>query len=138
MTIMSNLRHQLKNSLFNTVQSFSKFILGSACFMLVMASCSKNSGAPAGLLSQAEMVNALTEIYITEEKINRLALTRDSADVVFDFMAGRVFEKIETEDSIFRISYDYYMDHPKEMELIYTALVDSLQLKEQRVPFIQP
>ena len=35
-------------------------------------------------------------------------------------------------DSVFKKSFDYYMDRPKEMELIYTALVDSLSLMEQR------
>jgi len=39
---------------------------------------------------------------------------------------------------VFRKSMDYYMDHPMEMELIYTSLVDSLNLREQRVPAVRP
>ena len=89
---------------------------------------------PEQLLTKEEMVAVLQEIYVTEEKINRLVLPRDSSETVFTLMEEKVFEKYNIPDSTFKQSLDYYMDRPKEMELIYTALVDSLQLKEQRVP----
>ena len=53
-------------------------------------------------------------------------------------MENKVFEKAAISDSLFRKSFDYYMERPREMELIYTALVDSLQLKEQRAPMEAP
>ncbi len=79
------------------------------------------------------MVKALTEIYLAEQKINRLGLPRDSAEREFDRFKQLVFEKIEVSDSVFKRSFDYYMDRPKEMEIIFTALVDSLSLMEQRI-----
>lgn len=80
------------------------------------------------------MVYVLTEVYLTEEKVNRLVIPRDSAQQVFESLQGKVFDKTGVPDSLFKVSFDYYMDRPQELEIIYTALVDSLQLKEQRTP----
>jgi hypothetical protein len=86
------------------------------------------------ILSQQEMVKALADIYIAEQKVSRLSLRVDSAALVFGSMEKKVFENLNVPDSVFRASVDYYMDHPDEMEMIYAVLIDSLQLREQRVP----
>jgi hypothetical protein len=96
-------------------------------------SCGKQK--PEGILSRAEMVQIMEELYIAEEKVNYLALSRDSAKRVAEVMGAKVFERAAVSDSVFRKSFDYYMERPKQMELIYTALVDTLQLREQRAPF---
>lgn len=84
------------------------------------------------------MAEIMEDLYIAEEKVNYLALSRDSAVEVAALMKNKVFEKAAISDSLFRKSFDYYMERPREMELIYTALVDSLQLKEQRAPMETP
>lgn len=84
------------------------------------------------------MVEIMEDLYIAEEKVNYLALSRDSAVEVAALMENKVFEKAAISDTLFRKSFDYYMERPREMELIYTALVDSLQLKEQRAPMETP
>jgi hypothetical protein len=107
------------------------------CFLLLPAllgllvSCNK-SARPEGILSQADMVKTLTEVYVAEEKVNRLGLVRDSGEKVFDSLRVRIFRNMPYPDSVFKRSLNYYTDRPKEMQDIYTALVDSLQLREQR------
>jgi len=101
--------------------------------LLLTAACASRERKPAGLLSRDEMVKTLAEIYIAEDKVNHLALTNDSGQQIFKAMLPKVMAKAGTSDSLFRLSYDYYTDHPREMEEIYTALVDSLNLREQRV-----
>jgi len=81
------------------------------------------------------MVQIIGDLYVAEEKVNNLALSRDSAKSVFHVMGQKVFENAALSDSTFKRSFDYYMEHPREMELIYTALVDTLQLREQRAPY---
>jgi hypothetical protein len=114
---------------FGNIKRIFLLLVGLACIV----SCAKKS--PEGIMSRPEMVQVMEDIYIAEEKINQLALSRDSAKIVFEVMQGKVFENAATSDSAFRKSFDYYMERPKEMELIYTALVDTLQLREQRSPF---
>jgi hypothetical protein len=118
------------------VKGIRHFSIQIILFVAVCAawlSCAKKS--PEGVLTKQEMVQIMEKLYIAEEKINHLALSRDSARKVFLALKAEVFESAATKDTVFKTSFDYYMERPKEMELIYTALVDSLQLREQRVPF---
>jgi hypothetical protein len=99
----------------------------------VMFSCGGTS-RPDNVLSKPEMVETFMEVYIAEEKVNRLSLPRDSATIVFDSMRVRIFKKMEMEDTVFKSSLQWYTAHPAEMQDILTALVDSLQLREQKAP----
>lgn len=76
----------------------------------------------------------MIDIYIAEEKVGKLKLTADSSAALFEIFKGKVLDKAALEDSVFEESFYYYLDRPKEMEQIYSAIVDSLQLKEQRAP----
>jgi len=105
----------------------------TAALCIAALSCNKLDEKPApGILSHAEMVTVLQEIYIAEEKVNRLALPRDSATQVFGLMEVKVYEKTGVDDSVFRVSLNYYLAHPKQLEKIYAAVLDSLQLREQK------
>lgn len=79
-------------------------------------------------------MQVMEDLYIAEEKVNHLYLSRDSAKQVFKAMSEKVFLDAAVTDSAFRKSFDYYMERPRQMEIIYTALVDTLQLREQRAP----
>lgn len=110
---------------------FFSFILG---FSIVVACGKPAEKKPEYILSQEQMVQALAEVYIAEQKVNALSVNADSAWLVFGSMEKKIFQNLNIPDSVFRASVDYYMDHPKEMEMIYAVLIDSLQLREQRVP----
>lgn len=84
------------------------------------------------------MLELLSDIYVVEQKVNTLGLKRDTADQIFEKLKDKVFEKAGTTDSIFHLSLDYYMDRPKIMEGIYSQLVDSMNLREQRILSGQP
>jgi hypothetical protein len=101
--------------------------------LFVLAACKEKADKPANILSPDQMVKALAQVYIAEQKVNNIGLNLDSAQIVFDKIKGRVFEDAGVPDSTFKKSFDYYMDRPKELELIYTALVDTLNLYEQRL-----
>jgi hypothetical protein len=108
-------------------------ITGVFVVLLLFFSCRGLDKDNQPVLTRSQMVKALTEIYISEQRINRLGLPRDSAEVEFRRFKEIIFENIGVSDSVFKRSFNYYMDRPKEMEMIYTALVDSLSLMEQRV-----
>lgn len=115
--------------------TFKYRIFALAIGFFALSSCEKTAPAkPDYILSQEQMVKTLAEVYIAEQKVSRLQLNADSAAVVFGSLEKKVFSNLNVHDSVFRASLDYYMDHPKEMERIYGALVDSLQLREQRAP----
>lgn len=84
------------------------------------------------MLSHQEMVTTLAEVYVTEEKIARLGLGPDSATKVLDLLRDNIAEKTGIPDSTFRTSLEYYAHRPQELEKIYSILVDTLHLREQR------
>ena len=108
--------------------------MGILCF-----SCGKKEQLPDGILNEDQMVATLSELYIGEQKIGTLGITRDSLRQVFSAMQGRIFDKVSAnvhthvDDSVFRRSLDYYMARPQTLEMIYTALIDTLNLHEQRM-----
>lgn len=104
----------------------------SIVLIVFLIACSTRERVPAGVLDKETMVKVLTEMYIGEEKVNRLGLVRDSSEKVFKIIDEKIQQKTGVPDSVFRRSLDYYYNHPQDMELIYTALVDTLNLQEQR------
>ena len=110
-----------------------------ACSVMVvglamLASCHSRNSVPSGILDRDQMVHSIIEIYLAEEKLKSMNLPPDSAKKFFNTMDDKVFEKLGTSDSILKESFDYYMLHTKELEEIYSAVVDSLNLMEQRAP----
>lgn len=98
---------------------------------MVVLSCArkKNEGE---ILSPEQMVARLADVYLLEQKTMRLAQPSDSGVNAFNYMKTHAFKSVGLEDSVFRKSYDYYTDRPAELEKIYTALIDTLNLREQR------
>jgi hypothetical protein len=105
--------------------------------LVVVSACKRLEQTPSGVLQQEQMVHALIELYVSEEKVKRLSLGYDSSLVVFDSLQERLVHKLGTTDSVFKKSLDYYIEHPKQLEKIYAAVVDSLNLREQRAPSLQ-
>lgn len=99
----------------------------------ILFSCGQKGKVPEGILTPDQMVSALSELYIAEQKISTLGIPRDSLRQIFDVMEGKIFAKVNSSDTVFKKSLNYYVDRPKTLELIYTALVDSLSLREQRL-----
>lgn len=99
---------------------------------VLFTACKAGETEPEGILSEQEMVNQLTEYYIVEDKIVQLGIPADSAAEVMDIMTGKLVAKTGIQDSVFRRSLEYYINNPIKLERIYGALVDSLNLKEQR------
>lgn len=110
------------------------FFQGLVCLImsLFVLACA-NEKKPARLLSEAEMTRVIIEIYLNEEKINRMNLRRDSAEKVFSLAQPIIFERIGVNDTLFRESLNYYAANPVALEKIYAVVVDSLNLMEQRL-----
>lgn len=111
-------------------RKMNQYILSGLIFLLVTG-CG-GSKKPEGVLSEKQMVNVMTELYLAEEKVTRLAIPYDSVRKIFPEFSERAFNKAGISDTLFRKSMEYYMREPEKLENIYTILVDSLNLKAQR------
>jgi hypothetical protein len=109
--------------------------LGLLAFIFFVFGCGINSSRPKNVLSEEEMVKVLADIYTNEEKVNMLGLNPDSAHQVFDIMMAGISKTDGISDTAVKQSIYYYMEHPKELDRIYTVLIDTLQLREQRAAY---
>ncbi len=98
---------------------------------IVILSCSRKKNQDE-ILSPEQMVGRLADVYLLEQKTMRLGQSSDSGVIAFNYMKTHMFKSIGLEDSVFRKSYNYYVDRPAELEKIYTGLIDTLNLREQR------
>jgi hypothetical protein len=84
-------------------------------------------------ISKPELVKRLLYIYTAEEKVRRAGVSYDSSNKLFKNFEKRIYDSNAISDSLFRVGLNYYMIHSTDLEQIYTAVIDSLSLREQRV-----
>lgn len=94
-------------------------------------SCVNKPAPPEGIMSQQEMVDFLIDIHIIEAKVSMSRIPYDSVKLFFDEVEDSLYRKHHVTDSIYKKSYQYYLEKIDLMEEIYSAVVDSLSLRER-------
>ena len=84
------------------------------------------------IMPASAMVNYLIELHIAEAHVQNLRLKKDSSDYVFNVYEKHLLDKNEISDSLFNRSYNYYLDNPVQLELIYEAVVDSISVRKSK------
>ncbi len=100
--------------------------------ILVFAAGCQNEKKPSGVLSKKEYADYLVSVYLAEARINSLAITPDSAMKLFQPFEQTLLEKFDKPDSVIQKTYQYYLGHPGELEEVFTAVIDTLNLLEQK------
>ncbi len=95
-------------------------------------SCQEKEKETKGILTKAELSAFLIEMYLAEARIDNLSIVKDSAIKLFLPYEEKLMKKFNLADSTLKKTYQYYIDHPKEMEAVYDAVIDTLNLREQR------
>lgn len=94
--------------------------------------CSRREAKdPKGLYSRKEVASFLVDLYILEAKIQNLKVSKDSSKVIFRHYEKQLYEKHGMNDSLYRLSFEYYMSDPQGLTDIYSIVVDSLSLRER-------
>jgi 3-hydroxyacyl-CoA dehydrogenase len=101
-------------------------------FFLLLTGCIRDEQAPPHVLPKEQIVSILIDIHIAEAKANRMSLrSYDSTQAYYKKLERDIFKKHQVDTAVYRKSFTYYMDHMKLMDEIYTAVVDSLNVKEK-------
>jgi hypothetical protein len=100
-----------------------------AIIILVATSCGSDK-PPKQVLGEGEMISFLIDLHIAEAAVQNLRLKVDSSKVVFEVENRYLLQKHNITDSVFLNSYNYYLAHPKQLEIIYSAVVDSISLRQ--------
>ena len=119
----------------------SKLLLGCLVFLMISSaiSCSEHiEEKQSGVLTKSEFTTVLIDVYLAEAKLDVLNISKDSAIKLFIPYEDKMLKKYGLADSTLRKTYQYYMAHPTELELVYDALIDTLSLREQQVKDVPP
>ncbi len=111
----------------------NRLIKCAVLLIFLSTSCQETKKETTGILSKQELTTFLVDVYLAEARIDNLLITRDSAIKIFIPFEEKLQKKYSLADSTLKKTYQYYLDHPKEMEAVYDAVIDSLSLREQRV-----
>lgn len=95
--------------------------------MVVSCSSSENKKT---VLSKDQMVEVLIDIHLAEAGVQDIRLKNDSSILVYRTQEKLLYKKHNISDSTFIKSYNYYIEHPDQLEEIYSAVIDSLSLKQ--------
>ena len=97
--------------------------------LLVVSACS-DSQTSNSIMDKDEMVNYLIDLHMAEAAMQNLRLGSDSAKMVFSVQEKYMLQHHNITDSVFINSYSYYLEHPMVLEEIYSAVVDSISLRQ--------
>jgi hypothetical protein len=112
----------------NSTMRLSIYIL----LLTLAISCQEKEKETKGVLTQTELSAFLIEMYLAEARIDNISIQKDSAIKLFLPYEEKLMKKFNLTDSTLKKTYQYYIDHPKEMEIVYDAVIDTLNLREQR------
>ena len=99
----------------------------SILITLLVFACVQPEKPPANLITKEQMINILVDIHIAEAMVDEAHLSKDSSIVIFKDLA--IFEKYGIEKENFDESYNYYLRNINMLDDIYTAVVDSLSVR---------
>jgi hypothetical protein len=90
---------------------------------------------PAQLLTKEKMVSMLVQLHLLEAQVEASRLSIDSARSLYQSQQSLLLRKnnVPETDSVLQRSYRFYAINRKDMEEIYTAVIDSLQKREAKL-----
>jgi hypothetical protein len=88
---------------------------------------------PEGILPKDQLIKIMIDCYMAEARLNNYSIPRDSATKLFVPYEASLLKKYGVSDAELMKTYQYYFDHPTELEKIYEAVIDSLNLQERKV-----
>jgi len=103
--------------------------------LLLLASCDETvvEISPKGLLDKDVFTTVMVDVQLVEGmKVHKLGPMREKSPDM-EAMYANIFEGHGINQEEFEATYDYYKARPKEMELIYEQVLDSLSKLDVQV-----
>ncbi len=101
--------------------------------IIVVLSCSRRDKLPDRIMKEQEMISFLVELHTIQSQVQNLRLPADSSEILFIVLEKDLLSKMNVRDSTFYESFSWYLDHADMMYDIYSAVVDSLSLRNSLV-----
>jgi len=121
----------------DTCSAIGRPLLLAGLLLATLSGCSipEEVKPPAQLLPKEKLVSLLVQLHLLEARVEASRLSPDSARALFQAQKKELLWKnnVSAPDSLLEHSYRYYAVNNKDMDEIYKAVVDSLQLRETQL-----
>jgi len=101
-------------------------------FLTVIVACHAPD-KPKGVLPPAALSALLVDVYLAEAKASSLPLVMDSSIRYYLPYEEKLLQRRGISDSVLKITYAYYLQHPKEFEKVFESVIDTLSLREKKL-----
>lgn len=102
---------------------------------VVLAGCARPEAPlpPPNLLPMPVVTSILIRVHLLEARVEGSRLNPDSTRALYQREQALIFKHygIASADSSFQLSYRYYAVHNKDLDQIYTAVIDSLTILDK-------
>lgn len=100
-------------------------------FIIFLFSC-KSDRLPEGIIGRKEMADLLVDVHLADGAVYMTAMP-DSINKYGMGLYKAVFNKHKVDSVTFRKSFQYYAQHPVDMDKIYANVMKVLQHKQDSV-----
>lgn len=103
--------------------------------LLALPACQRPEQAPKpdDLLSREQVISVLADVHVLESQVEQSRLNTDSARALFLQQRKLLMKRHNVSDSAFLHSYRYYGSHGKDLDEIYGAVNDTLELRVKQL-----
>src|SRR5689334_25243507 len=88
--------------------------------VLIISSCQKDTRPP-DVLSKEDYAALLTEVYLTEARLNQLHLPSDSTMRLYLAHEPQLLKKYGVAEETLKKTYEDYVKQPNDLEAVYAA-----------------
>ena len=105
---------------------------------VILWSCGNNTELPQNVLSKEEMVDILLEVYVAQAKIGQeRSIKKDSAEILYSYYQNYILQNKNTDTTTFYSSLTYYFEHPEDFDKINEIVLDSLNLRLEKMEALE-
>jgi hypothetical protein len=101
-------------------------------FVMIVAfgACNQPEEQPQVLLPEEQMVQVLVELHLAEARVELIQIPQDSIRPLLKQRYSDIFTQLEIDTTAFNTTFEYYEQHPTEMDLLYEKVIDNLVERE--------
>jgi len=116
--------------------NFTKYIIG---LVLLLSSCVSEPEPPPGTLNKEQMAAILVDVHIAEARAQQAGFrSSDSTQLFYKHLENQILKKYKTDSTQYHKSYRFYIQHVPLMNEIYTAVVDTLTVRQKQLQTTAP
>jgi hypothetical protein len=100
--------------------------------IIITSACVKQATTPPDLVDKETVANILVNIHVTEASIEQEQIALDSAKILYSTAHKDILAEYNISEEAFKKSYLYYLHDVKQMDEVYTLVLDKLSVMEAK------